>query len=46
MLFDKVLLKKLMLIHLLDHYWNTKRTSGHGCQQFVVMLISDMMYFC
>ena len=46
MLFDKVFLKKLMLIHHLDHYWNTKLTSGHGCQQFAVMLISDMMYFC
>ena len=34
------------LIHHSDHCWNTRLTSGHGCQQFAVMLISDMMYFC
>ena len=27
---------------LLEH----KATSGHGCRQFAVMLISDMMFFC
>ena len=46
MLFDKVFLKKLMLILHSDHYWNTRLTSGHGCQQFAVMLISDMRCFC
>ena len=37
MLFDKVCLKKWMLILLLDHDWNTRLTSGHGCLQFAVM---------
>ena len=35
-------------VHILlsDHCWNTRPTSGHGCPQFAVMLIFDMMFFC
>ena len=44
MLFEVVFSTKLIHILLSDHYWNKKLTSGHGCPQFAVMLISDMMF--
>ena len=40
------ILKEVDLILHWDLYWNTRLTSGHGCPQLAVMLISDMMFSC